>query len=93
VSHGQNRRAYTQADRLLAKRLEQIDRLREQYLITGDQQLLDQADQLEKMAQEKYEFRLDGREPFNPNPIPAPPNPPSENETSELPLAPAPETP
>jgi hypothetical protein len=77
----------------LAKRLEQIDRLREQYLITGDQQLLDQADQLEKMAQEKYVFRLDGREPFNPNPIPAPPNPPSENETSELPLAPAPETP
>ncbi len=72
VSHGQNRRAYTQAERLLAKRLAQIDRLREKYLETGNSQLLNQADQLEKLARQQYEFRLDGRDPlpdggFNPS--------------------------
>jgi hypothetical protein len=93
VSHGRNRRAYTQADRLLAKRLEQIDRLREQYLTTGDGQLLEQADKLENLAREQYQFRLDGLEPPSPSPSRLPANPPTETGVTELP-SPAPtETP
>jgi hypothetical protein len=72
VSHGQNRRAYTHADRLLAQRLEQIDRLRDEYLETGDSKLLEQADKLEQLARQQYQFRLDGQEPPSPSPKPLP---------------------
>ena len=92
VSHGQNRRAYTQAERLLAKRLAQIDGLRERYLETGNSKLLDQADQLEQLARRQYEFRLDGRDPlpnggFNPSQAKPPfaGNTGSGSQTAELP--------
>ena len=90
VSHGQNRRAYTHAERLLAKRLEQIDRLRDQYLETGDSRLLEQADKLEKLAQEQYQFRLDGLEPPAQGPKPLSLAPPSAETEPAAPAAPAP---
>lgn len=93
VSHGKNHRAYTQADRLLAKRLEQIDRLREQYLTTGDNQLLEQADKLERLAREQHQFRLEGVEPPSQGSTPLPITSPSATNTSELPSAVTTETP
>jgi hypothetical protein len=58
VSGGLNRRAMTQADRLLAKRLADIDHLRDQALRNGNTRLLEQADRLEALARRQYDRRI-----------------------------------
>lgn len=60
VSGGLNRRAMTQADRLLAKRLADIDHLRDQALRNGNVRLLEQADRLEALARQQYDRRVNG---------------------------------
>ncbi|MEX0716560.1 MAG: hypothetical protein WD066_08235 [Planctomycetaceae bacterium] len=61
VSHGGNRLALTEADRLLALRLAQIDRLRDRALDNGNERLLEQADQLEQLARWQHAGRIEGR--------------------------------
>jgi len=61
VAHGQNRLALTNADRLLAQRLAQADRMRDEAVETGNEQLLERADKLEQHARWQYAGRLEGR--------------------------------
>jgi hypothetical protein len=50
----------TQAERHLAIRLAQIDKMRDRAVETGDEQLLLQADRLEALARAQYSQRVDG---------------------------------
>jgi hypothetical protein len=61
----------TRADRILAKRLADIDHLRDVALKNGNLKLLDQADKLEQVARTQYERRT-GTTP-TPEPQPEPP--------------------
>lgn len=61
----------TRADRILVKRLADIDHLRDVALKNGNLKLLDQADQLEAIARTQYERRT-GTTPI-PEPQPEPP--------------------
>lgn len=58
VAHGQNRLALTNADKILAQRLAQIDVMRDQAVESGNDQVLDQADRLELQARTQYAERL-----------------------------------
>lgn len=58
VAHGQNRLALTNADKILAQRLAQIDQMRDKAVESGNEQLLDQADRLELQARTQYAERL-----------------------------------
>ncbi len=61
VAHGQNRLALTNADRLLAHRLAQADRMRDEALETGNDQLLERADKIDQLARWQHAGRLEGR--------------------------------
>ena len=58
VAHGQNRLAWTNADRIFAQRLARIDQMRDQAIESGNDQMLDQADRLELSARTQYAERL-----------------------------------
>lgn len=58
VAHGQNRLALTNADKILAQRLAQIDQMRDKAVESGNERLLDQADRLELEARTQYAERL-----------------------------------
>ena len=57
---GRERFALTQADRLLAKRLADIDHLRDVAMHNGNTRLLNQADYLEQLARAQYARRTAG---------------------------------
>ncbi len=76
----------TRADRILAKRLADIDHLRDIALKNGNFKLLDQTDKMEEAARKQYKRRIDVTPP--PEPIPPPvddtPTPGVEEPLSEL---------
>lgn len=55
-----NRPTAPQADRLLAKRLADIDHLRDVAVENGNERLLEQADRLEELARRQFEYRTTG---------------------------------
>lgn len=57
----QDRRFLPKADRLLTKRLADIDHLRDIALANGNDRLLQKADELETLAREQYARRIDER--------------------------------
>ncbi len=57
---GQNRPTAPQADRFLARRLADIDHLRDVAVENGNERLLEQADRLEELARQQFENRTTG---------------------------------
>ena len=54
------RPSHSQADRILANRLADIDHLRDIALEKGDDRMLQQSDKLEQLARNQYQRRIDG---------------------------------
>lgn len=77
VNKGQNRLARINADKILAKRLAQVERLRDMALDRDDEDLLARADELEDKVRADYTRRTGlSSEPMT-DPVPEPPSEPT----------------